>query len=64
MAGCATVNRLDPNVFRGARLSAAMQAPPEPRMQVSYDLTIDSRRPVLSALSVLTNLAKASQAES
>jgi hypothetical protein len=32
-------------------------------MQVSYDLTIDSRRPLFTALSVLTNLAKASQAE-
>jgi hypothetical protein len=63
VAGCATVNRLDPNEFWGARLSAHMQTPPAPRMQVSYDLTIDSRRPVFTALSVLTNLAKASQAE-
>jgi hypothetical protein len=63
MASCATTNSLDPSEFWGARLSARMQTPPEPRMHVSYELTIDSRRPVYSALSVLTNLAKASQAE-
>ena len=63
LAGCATVNRLDPAELWGSRLSARMATPPRPRMQVSYDVTIDSRRPVRSALSVLTNLAKASQAE-
>ena len=63
LASCATMNRLDPYELYGSRLAAQMDTPPEPRVHVSYDVTINSRNPVFSALSVLTNMAKASQAE-
>jgi hypothetical protein len=63
LASCATVNRLDGNDFQGATLAADMQTPPEPRVDIHYDVTLDTRMPVYSALSVMTNLAKAGQAE-
>ena len=62
-AGCASTSRLDPYELWGSRLAARMLPPPEPRLQVNYDVSWDSQRPVHTALSVLTNLAKASQAE-
>jgi ABC-type uncharacterized transport system auxiliary subunit len=62
LASCATVNRLDWYDLRGSRLAAVMRTPPEPRLNVDYDVLLDSRNPVYSALSVLTNLAKANQA--
>ncbi len=40
-----------------------MPMPPAPRLNVEYDFTLDSHNPVFSALSVLTNLAKAHQAQ-
>ena len=63
LASCATVNRLDSYDFAGATLAADMQTPPEPRVDVLYDVTLNARMPVYSALSVMTNLAKAGQAE-
>jgi hypothetical protein len=63
MASCATVNGLDTYDFQGSSLAAHMRTPPEPRMDVSYDVTLDSHNPFYSALSVMTNLAKAAQAE-
>jgi ABC-type uncharacterized transport system auxiliary subunit len=63
LASCATINRLDPYELQGSRLAAQMRTPPQPRVHVAYDVTLSSRNPVFSALSVLTNLAKASQAE-
>jgi ABC-type uncharacterized transport system auxiliary subunit len=63
LASCATVNRLDGRDFQGATLAADMQTPPDPRVDVRYDVTLNNRNPVYSALSVMTNLAKAGQAE-
>ncbi len=63
LASCATVNRLERYDFKGATLAAAMQTPPEPRLDVSYYVALDKHMPVYSALSVMTNLAKAGQAE-
>ena len=63
LASCATVNRLDSYDFQGATLAADMRTPPEPRVDIHYDVTVNERMPVYSALSVMTNLAKAGQAE-
>jgi ABC-type uncharacterized transport system auxiliary subunit len=63
LASCATVNRLNRYDFEGASLAADMQTPPEPRVDVHYDVTLNERMPIYSALSVMTNLAKAGQAE-
>ena len=40
-----------------------MQTPPEPRVDVNYDVTLNERMPIYSALSVMTTIAKAGQAE-
>jgi hypothetical protein len=63
LGACATTGGLQSAWFVGSRLSARMPLPPTPRVELHYDLTLDSRRPVLSALSVLTNMAKAAQAD-
>jgi ABC-type uncharacterized transport system auxiliary subunit len=63
LASCATVNRLNPADYPGSRLATQMPTPPVPRVNVAYDVTLDSHNPVFSALSVMTNLAKAKQAE-
>jgi hypothetical protein len=62
LSSCVSVNNLESFDFRGARLASEMAAPPEPRMNVSYDVTMDSRDPFYSALSIMSNVAKASQA--
>ena len=63
LASCASVNRLNAYNFHGARLAVDMPLPPAPRLNVEYDVTLDRGNPVFSALSVLTNLAKANQAQ-
>jgi len=63
LASCSTVNRLERYDFKGATLAADMQTPPEPRVDVSYYVALDKHTPVYSALSVMTNLAKAGQTE-
>ncbi len=62
LASCASTNRLGNYDFPGARLAVDMPMPPEPRMDVQYDVTLDQHNLVFSALSVMTNLAKANQA--
>jgi hypothetical protein len=62
LAGCATTNRLAFYDFRGATLSTRMRTPPAPRVNVDYSVTLNARNPILSGLSLLTNLAKAGQA--
>jgi hypothetical protein len=62
LASCATVNRLADYDFRGATLSTEMRTPPEPRLDIGYNVSIDPGNVVMSSLSVLTNLAKANQA--
>jgi len=63
LASCASVNRLNAYNFQGARLAVDMPMPPAPRLNVQYDVTLDRRNLVFSALSVMTNLAKANQAQ-
>ncbi|MGA2377886.1 MAG: hypothetical protein ABSG85_01110 [Spirochaetia bacterium] len=62
LSSCMTVNRLDRYDFEGSRLAVDMRTPPEPRLNVDYDVIMDSNSPVISALSVMSNLAKANQA--
>lgn len=62
LAGCMTVNHLGRYDFEGSRLAVDMRTPPEPRLRIDYDITLDSHNAVYSALSVMTNLAKANQA--
>ncbi len=63
LASCASMNRLDAYDFRGAQLAVDMPMPPAPRLDVQYDVTLDGHNLVFSALSVMTNLAKANQAQ-
>jgi hypothetical protein len=63
LAGCATTDRLSRFDFRGSSLAVDMPLPPAPRMQVRYEVSLDRRDPVYSAFSVLTSVAKATQAE-
>jgi hypothetical protein len=63
LSSCSTVNRLEWYDFKGATLAAHMQSTPEPQVDVSYYVALDKHMPVYSALSVMTNLAKAGQAE-
>jgi len=62
LGACASTNRLGDYEFRGATLSTEMRTPPEPRLDIDYNVNIDTGNAVLSGLSVLTNLAKANQA--
>jgi len=62
LSSCMTVNRLDSYYFVGSRLAVDMRTPPEPRLNVDYNVTMDSHSPVISALSFMSNVAKASQA--
>jgi hypothetical protein len=63
LSSCMTVNRLDKYEFGGSRLAVDMRTPPEPRLNVDYDLSMDPHSPVLNALRVMSNIAKASQAQ-
>jgi hypothetical protein len=62
LSSCMTVNRLDRYDIAGSRLAVDMRTPPEPRLDVDYSVTMDSNSVVISALSVMSNLAKANQA--
>lgn len=62
LAGCASTNRLGDYDFRGATLSTEMRVPPEPQLDIDYNVNIDPGNAVFSGLSILTNLAKANQA--
>ena len=61
LAGCMTVNHLDLYDFEGARLAADMRTPPDPQLRIDYDVQLGGSA-VMSALSVMSNLAKANQA--
>src|SRR5208283_6140035 len=61
-SSCTTVNRLGSFDFSGSRLAVEMRAPPEPRLNVDYDVDMDSHSALISALSIMSNLAKANQA--
>jgi ABC-type uncharacterized transport system auxiliary subunit len=63
LAGCATTNRLDRFDFTGSTLAVDMPMPPAPRMQVRYEVSLDRHDLIYSAFSVLTSVAKATQAE-
>ena len=62
LASCSTTSRLQAYHLYGSTLSAQLLVPPEPTMDVHYSVTLDASNPVVSALSVGSNLAKASQA--
>jgi hypothetical protein len=62
LSSCTTINHLDQYSFEASRLAVEMRTPPEPRLNVDYNITTDSHSAVITALSVMTNLAKANQA--
>jgi hypothetical protein len=62
LSSCATVNHLDMYDFENARLAVEMRTPPEPRLRIDYDISTDSHSAFITALSVMSNLAKANQA--
>jgi hypothetical protein len=62
LSSCMSVNNLDRYDFTGSRLAVDMRTPPEPRLNVEYNIDMSSNSALISALSVMTNLAKANQA--
>jgi hypothetical protein len=62
LSACTTINNLDKYDFEASRLAVEMRTPPEPRLNVDYNITSDRHSPVITALSVMTNIAKAGQA--
>ena len=63
LTSCTTINRLDRYEIEGATLATDMREAPEPRLGIDYHVRIDSKNPIGTALSVGTNLLKASEAE-
>jgi ABC-type uncharacterized transport system auxiliary subunit len=63
LVSCATTNRLAMYNFEGALLASEMQTAPPPRVDIRYNVTLDPNNAVYSSLSVLTNIAKATQGE-
>jgi ABC-type uncharacterized transport system auxiliary subunit len=61
LGGCMSVNHLDLYDFEGARLAVDMETPPEPQLRIDYNIQMNGS-PVMDALSVMSNLAKANQA--
>jgi ABC-type uncharacterized transport system auxiliary subunit len=61
LAGCMTVNHLDRYDFENARLAVDLHTPPEPQLRIDYNFQMNDS-PVISALRVMSNLAKANQA--
>jgi hypothetical protein len=62
LSACTTVNNLDKYDFEGSRMAVEMRTPPEPRLYVDYDIETSSHSAVITALSFMTNVAKANQA--
>jgi ABC-type uncharacterized transport system auxiliary subunit len=63
LASCETTNKLAMYNFEGARMASEMRTPPPPRLDIRYNVTLDSKNAFYSSLSVLTNIAKATQAQ-
>jgi ABC-type uncharacterized transport system auxiliary subunit len=61
-AGCTTVNKFDSYRVEGATVSVSMRKPPEPTLDVSYNITLDPRDQLRTALSVGTTILKAYEA--
>jgi ABC-type uncharacterized transport system auxiliary subunit len=62
LAACTTVNKFDSYRVEGSTVAVSMMKPPQPSMDVNYNVTIDAHNPVLTAISVGTNIAKANEA--
>jgi len=63
LASCETTNKLAIYNFEGARMYSEMQTPPPPKFDMHYDVMLDSHNIFFSSLSVLSNIAKATQSE-
>lgn len=59
ISSCMTINELDTVDLRGAGLAAHTTIPPQPEIDISYDMKFDPKNPVATVISVGTNLAKA-----
>jgi ABC-type uncharacterized transport system auxiliary subunit len=62
LASCGTMNRLGSYRIENSSLAVDMRAPPTPTFDVDVSVTIDPRNPVITAISIGTNLAKADRA--
>ncbi len=62
LASCTTVNRLGDFDLQGRTMAAEMRLPPEPKMDVNYQVKIDFSNPIGTALNVGSNIAKAANA--
>jgi len=63
LASCTTINNLDRYRVEGSPLAADMQLPPRPSLGIDYSIHFDSHNPLGTALSIGTNIIKASEAE-
>jgi len=62
LTSCTTINRLGEFDLQGRTMAAEMRLPPEPRMDVNYQVKIDLSNPIGTALNVGSNIAKAANA--
>ena len=58
-ASCVTVNELGEYNLRGEPIAAHLRFPPEPEVDVSYNLSIDVDHPIATVVNVGANIAKA-----
>ncbi len=63
IASCATVNRLGEFDFQGRTLAVEMRLPPEPEMDIHYNVRVDFHDPIATAFNVGSTIAKAANAE-
>jgi hypothetical protein len=63
LASCSTVNRLGDFEVQGRSMAAEMRLPPEPQMDVHYDIRIDLSNLIGTAINVGSNIAKAANAD-
>jgi hypothetical protein len=62
LASCTTINRLDRYRIEDATLATDMRVPPAATLDINYSVHIDSKNPIVTALSVGTTIIKASEA--
>ncbi len=60
--GCTTVNKFDEYRVEGATVAVTMRKPPLPTLDVGYNLTLDPKDQLRTALSIGTTLIKAYEA--
>ena len=63
VASCTSINRLGEYDLQGKSLASEMRLPPQPEMDVHYNVDFDFKNPLGMAINFGTNIAKAANAE-